>query len=148
MGLFDRKKKASLSGDESKARELLDKYDRREFTDAQFLKEFAKCTILYTTPAGDTKDGKQRFFLIPGPEPTAYMPLFLNQAEMKEFYDKAGRANFVILQGSLTDIIKVAIAQNKEDKMNFKTGFMIDPWKYKITLDAPVLETILGMITS
>lgn len=150
MGLFDGfKKKGSVqSADESEARRLLDLHLNKQMNDATFLKEFAKLEILYTTPAGDTKDGKQKFFLIPGPQPTAYMPLFLNEAEIKEFYDKAGRGPFLILKGTLKDLVEVGIKQNKEDKMNFKYGYMIDPFKYKVTLDAPMLEPILSMINS
>ena len=150
MGLFDgfKKKGPALSANESEARRLLDLQLNKQINDATFLKEFSKLEILYTTPAGDTKDGKKKFFLIPGPEPTAYMPLFLNESEIREFYDKAGRGAFVILKGTIKDVIKVALTQNKEDKMNFKFGFMIDPFKYKVTLDAPMLEPILAMINS
>ncbi len=144
MGLFGGKNK--MSDNEAKARELLDKQLKKELTDAQFLREFAKLEILYTTPAGDTAEGKMKFFLIPGPPPTAYMPLFLNEAEMKKFYDQAGRKNFLILKGTILDVMKVCISQNKKDDMNFHYGLMIDPWTYKVTLDAPVLETVVRMI--
>ena len=87
-----------------------------------------------------------KFFLIPGPPPTAYMPLFLNEAEMKKFYDQAGRKNYLILKGTILDVMKVCISQNKKDDMNFHYGLMIDPWTYKVTLDAPVLETVVRMI--
>ena len=148
MGLFggDKKKDDAMKANEAKARELLDKYQNKELNDAAFLKEFGKVEILYTTPVGDTKDGKQKFFLLPGTPPTAYMPVFLNEAEIREFYDKAGRAGFLILKGTLLNVIEVGISQNKKDDMNFKYGFMIDPWKYKLTLDPPVLETVRGMM--
>ena len=89
MGLFggDKKKDDAMKANEAKARELLDKYQNKELNDAAFLKEFGKVEILYTTPVGDTKDGKQKFFLLPGTPPTAYMPVFLNEAEIREFYD-------------------------------------------------------------
>ena len=144
MGLFGGKDK--MSDNEAKARELLDKQLKKELTDAQFLREFSKLEILYTTPAGDTNDGKMKFFLIPGPPPTAYMPLFLNEAEMKKFYDQAGRKGFLIMKGTILNVIQVCISQNKKDDMNFHYGLMIDPWTYKITLDAPVLETVVRMI--
>lgn len=144
MGLFGEKNE--MSDNEAKARELLEKQKNKELTDAQFLREFAKMEILYTTPAGDTTDGRQKFFLIPGPPPTAYMPLFLNEAEMKKFYDQAGRKNYLILKGTILDVMKVCISQNKKDDMNFHYGLMIDPWTYKVTLDAPVLETVVRMI--
>ena len=148
MGLFGgaKKKDDGMKENEAKARELLDKYQNKELNDAEFLKEFGKLYIVYTTPAGDTKDGKQKFFLIPGPPPTAYMPLFLNESEITEFYDKAGRSGLIIIRGTLLNVIDVGISQNKKDDMNFQYGFMIDPWKYKLTLDAPVLETVRGMI--
>ena len=147
MGLFGgAKKNDGLKENEAKARELLDKHQNKELNDAEFLKEFGKIKLLYTTPVGDTKDGKQKFFLIPGPAPTAYMPVFLNESEIREFYDKAGRAGFLIMKGTLLDVINVGISQNKKDDMNFQYGFMIDPRKYKLTLDAPVLETVRGRI--
>lgn len=147
MGLFGgAKKDDGAKANEAKARELLDKYQNKELNDADFLKEFGKLVIYYTTPVGDTKDGKQKFFLIPGPAPTAYMPVFLNESELAEFYDKAGRAGLIILRGTLLNVIDVGISQNKKDDMNFQYGFMIDPWKYKLTLDAPVLETVRALI--
>ena len=149
MGLFDGKKKqedALMAENEARARELLDRYNRKELNDAALLKELGKCVILYTTPIGDTKEGTKRFYLIPGPKPTAYMPVFLNEKEMQDFYEGAGRTAFLILKGTLPDLLKVCISENQKDDLNFKYGIMIDPVRYKLTLDAPVLETVRNMI--
>ena len=131
---------------ENETRDLLDRYDRDELDDATLLKELSKYKFFHSTPLGDTREGTQKLFLIPGPEPTAYMPLFLNEQEMKAFYDKAGRAAFLSLKGTLPNLLKTCISENQRDDMNFKYGLLIDPIKYKITLDAPNLLTVMGMI--
>lgn len=147
--LFGSKKKKedkTMASNEAWARALLDRYDKNELDDATLLKELGKYEFFYTTPFGDTREGTQKFFLLPGPEPTAYMPIFLNEKEMKDFYDNAGRSAFLSLKGTLLNLLEICMSENQKDKLNFKYGLIIDPIKYKITVDSSALLIVMGMV--
>ena len=148
MGLFDglKKKGSGISENETKARELLEAHETKALNDTAFLKAFGKIEVLYSTPFGDTKDGQHKLFLIPGPAPTGYMPLFLNESEMKEYYERIGRGPYTILKGPFAEVLEVGLARNKEGKLPVKIGYLIDPLKYKVTVDAPILEAVIRLL--
>ena len=62
MGLFDGVKKEN-----DEAQVLLERHEKKELNDTDFLKAFRGVVLYYTTPVGDHKDGDMRLFAIPGP---------------------------------------------------------------------------------
>ena len=140
MGLFDRAKKEN-----NEAQVLLEKHERKELGDTDFLKAFRGVVLYYTTPVGDHKDGGMRLFTIPGPDKTGYMPLFLSEDDMRKYYDQAGRENYLIMKASFLPIIETA-AQANSGNAPVKLGLMIDPMKYRVTLDVPMIEPVIRLL--
>ncbi len=140
MGLFDVFKKKDFE-----AKELLEMHETKELNDKAFLKAFAKVELYYTTPFGDHKDGSQRLFVLPGPDETGYIPVFISEKDMREYYEQAGRKDYLIMKGPFISIIETTSETNKRNTP-VKLGLLIDPIKYKITLDAPMVNPAIRMI--
>ena len=140
MGLFDGVKKEN-----DDAQVLLERHEKKELNDADFLKAFRGVVLYYTTPVGDHKDGGMRLFAIPGPDKTGYMPLFLSEEDMRNYYDQAGRVGYMIMNASFLLIIEAAAQANSGDAP-VKLGLMIDPLKYKVTLDVPMIEPVIRLL--
>ena len=141
MGLFDGVKKEN-----DEAQVLLERHEKKELNDTDFLKAFRGVVLYYTTPVGDHKDGGMRLFAIPGPDKTGYMPLFLSEEDMRNYYDQAGRVGYMIMNASFLLIIEAA-AQANSGNAPVKLGLMIDPLKYKVTLDVPTIEPVIRLLT-
>ena len=140
MGLFDGVKKEN-----DDAQVLLERHEKKELNDTDFLKAFRGVVLYYTTPVGDHKDGGMRLFAIPGPDKTGYMPLFLSEEDMRNYYDQAGRVGYMIMNASFLLIIEAAAQANSGDAP-VKLGLMIDPLKYKVTLDVPMIEPVIRLL--
>ena len=140
MGLFDGVKKEN-----DEAQVLLERHEKKELNDTDFLKAFRGVVLYYTTPVGDHKDGGMRLFAIPGPDNTGYMPLFLSEEDMRNYYDQAGRVGYMIMNASFLLIIEAAAQANSGDAP-VKLGLMIDPLKYKVTLDVPMIEPVIRLL--
>jgi hypothetical protein len=140
MGLFDGIKKEN-----DEAQVLLDRHEKKELNDTDFLKAFRGVVLYYTTPVGDHKDGGMRLFAIPGPDKTGYMPLFLSEEDMRNYYDQAGRVGYMIMNAPFLLIIEAAAQANSGDAP-VKLGLMIDPLKYKVTLDVPMIEPVIRLL--
>jgi len=140
MGLFDGMKKKN-----DEAQVLLERHEKKELNDTDFLKAFRGVEVYYTTPVGDHKDGGMRLFAIPGPDKTGYMPLFLSEEDMRNYYDKAGRIGYMIMKASFLPILETA-AQANSGNAPVKLGLMIDPFKYKVTLDVPMIDPVLRLL--
>ncbi|MCR4791350.1 MAG: hypothetical protein K5871_01230 [Lachnospiraceae bacterium] len=140
MGLFDGFKKK-----ENEAGILLEKHENKVLNDKDFLKAFGNMEVYYTTPFGDHKDGGQRLFVIPGPDKTGYMPVFISEQDMKNFYEQAGRKGYLIMKAPFISIIETNSKTNKSNTP-VKLGLIIDPIKYKVTLDVPMIDPIIRFI--
>ena len=142
MGLFDfvkSRKKEPVAN----TIELLDQHDRGEINDRIFLKGFGNARVFYSTPFGDHKDGGQKVFLLPGPDRTGYHPVFSSQERLVEFYEKAGRVGYVIMQANFTSVLETTKKSNSNAPI--KMGIMIDPGYYNVTVNADVLDAVIDM---
>jgi hypothetical protein len=78
--------------------------------------------IYYSTPFGDTKDGKQKLFLLER-EGVLYMPAFRTVESMKEFYERKNRAAYMILEGD----VKRLMDTNRSIEQMKTVGIAIEP---------------------
>lgn len=62
--------------------------------------------VWYSTPFGDTKDGRQKLFLLER-SGVRFFPVFRSIDGMKEFYDKANRAAYMVLEGDIESILQL-----------------------------------------
>ena len=142
MGLFDfvkSKKERTVAN----MIELLDQHDRGEINNRIFLKSFGKTQVFYSTPFGNHKDGEQKVFLLPGPDRTGYHPVFSSRERLVEFYEKAGRVGYVIMQASFTSILETTKKSNANAPI--KMGIIIDPGYYNVTVNADMLDAVIDM---
>lgn len=61
--------------------------------------------VYYSTPFGDTKDGKQKLFLL-GRDGVQYFPVFRSRESLMDFYKKMNRAGYLILEGDVRSVIE------------------------------------------
>jgi hypothetical protein len=63
--------------------------------------------VYYSTPFGDTKDGKQKLFLLER-DGVWYFPVFRSVESIKEFYERMNRAAYMIIEGDIKDVMDTA----------------------------------------
>jgi hypothetical protein len=78
--------------------------------------------VYYSTPFGDTKDGKQKLFLLER-EGVQYLPVFRSVESMKEFYERMNRAAYMILEGD----VKGLMDTNRSIELMKRVGIVIEP---------------------
>ena len=123
---------------------LLDKHENGLLDDKSFLRYFGKVKVFYSTPFGDHKDGGSRLFALPAQDKTGYLPVFTSTERAKEFYEKAGRNGFLIMEGSFTSFLETTKNIN-EGNTPIKLGVVIDPGYYGVTVGADALNTVINM---
>lgn len=57
-------------------------------------------TVYYSTPFGDTKDGRQKLFML-GRDGVAFYPVFYSKDSMKEFYEQMNRGPYLVIEGTV-----------------------------------------------
>lgn len=139
------KKAVDCSSGEIDGISLIEQYENGLIDDKLFLCSFAKVKVFYSTPFGDHKDGGQRLFLLPAEKETAYLPVFTSENRIKEFYKKARRRNFLIMEGSFSSFLETTKNINAGNTP-IKLGVVIDPEYYGLTIGANVLDAVLDMI--
>lgn len=140
MGLFNNKKPAALVD----GTEILESYDRGEIGADNFIREFGMATVYYTTPFGNHVDGGTRLFLMPGPDRTGYYPVFVSLDHMKEHYKKAGRAAYMIIEGTFASFLDV-VKRTNDGGAPIKMGVIIEPSYSGTTIDVPFLDTAISL---
>ena len=133
-----------MENDEKKALELLEQHENKQLNDVEFLREFGKIRLWYSTPFGDHKDGGSRLFLVPGPDNTGYLPLFSTEERAKEFFEKTGRAGYILMYSDFHGVLATTRNVNNGDSP-VKIGAIIDPGYYGITVDAANLDPVIRM---
>jgi hypothetical protein len=123
---------------------LLDKHESGLLDDKSFLSSFGKVKVFYSTPFGDHKDGGSRLFVLPAQDETAYLPVFTSTERAMEFYKKAGRLGFLIMESSFTSFLKTTKKVN-EGNTPIKLGAVIDPGYYGVTIGANSLDIVIDM---
>lgn len=78
--------------------------------------------VYYSTPFGDTRDGKQRLFLLER-EGVRYLPVFRSVESMKTFYEQMNRAAYMILEGD----VKGVMDTNRSIELMKRVGIVIEP---------------------
>ena len=149
MGLFSKKSKnieaESNINDGLSAEELLKKHKGGELSDTVFLRAFGGKTVYYSTPFGDCKDGTKKLFVLPAPEGTGYNPVFTSEERLAEFYEKTGRAAYLITSAAFAAFLETARKINDGDTP-LKLGAVIDPGHYGVAIDATALAAAIDMI--
>jgi hypothetical protein len=59
-----------------------------------------EAAVYYSTPYGDTKDGKQKLFLLTR-DGAPFFPVFYSRESMMDFYERMNRAAYLIIEGNL-----------------------------------------------
>lgn len=126
------------------AEEFLRKYREGAINAEEFLAQFGKTKIFYSTPFGDHKDGGQRVFLLPAPNNTAYNPVFSSQERLIKFYEKAGRIGYMIMTGTFLSMLETTEQINNTAPI--KMGVIIDPTYYDVAISADMLDAVIKLI--
>ncbi|AMD56356.1 SseB family protein [Mycolicibacterium fortuitum] len=79
--------------------------------------------VFYSTPFGDTKDGRQKLFLLER-DGVRYVPVFRSLDSMKAFYERMNRAAYMVLEGD----VKTVMDTNRSIELMRSTGIVIDPF--------------------
>lgn len=143
MGLFDKFKKPE-AGAGVNAVELLQKHDKGELNDADFLREFGNAKVYYSTPFGDHKDGTQKVFLLQGPNGTGLLPVFSSKERIMEHYEAAGRVAYGIFEGSFSQVLETNIKVNMGNPP-VQIGIVVDPGYFNLSVEAAMLTTVYKM---
>ena len=133
-----------MDNHEEQALKLLEQHEKKQINDVEFLHKFGKIKVWFSTPFGDHKDGGTRLFLIPGPDDTGYLPLFSTQERAVEFYEKTGRAGYLLIHSEFCEVLKTNREVN-EGKTPVKIGAIVDPGYYGITVDVKNLDAVIDM---
>ncbi|MCV7281700.1 hypothetical protein H7J88_18895 [Mycolicibacterium flavescens] len=78
--------------------------------------------VYYSTPFGDTKDGRQQLFLLQR-DGVQYVPAFRSVESMKAFYERMNRAAFVIIEGGVQTVLET----NRTIDFLKNAGVVIEP---------------------
>ena len=128
-------KSAGLSYDIKKkdvnTKELVEKYCKNELNDAAFLKEAPNAEFYYSTLSDDQYHGGLE-------EDEGYLPLFVSEEDLREYYDKAGRKDYPVVKKSFLSIVQTALKANHESPDTY--GLIIDPAGRRISFDASAIR--------
>ena len=133
-----------MDNHEEQALKLLEQHEKKQINDVEFLHKFGKIKVWFSTPFGDHKDGGTRLFLIPGPDNTGYLPLFSTQERAVEFFEKTGRAGYLLIYSEFCEVLKTNREVN-QGKTPVKIGAIVDPGYYGITVDVKNLDAVIDM---
>jgi hypothetical protein len=137
------KKKISESENASGA-VLLERHEKGVLNDESFLKAFCNATILYSTPFGDHKDGGSRLFALATPDNHVYLPVFSSSERMKEYYEKAGRCSYSMIEGKFLELLEMLTKVNRDAPV--KMGIIIDPGYFSVTVNEDMMNTVISII--
>ena len=60
--------------------------------------------VYYSTPFGDTKDGRRKLFLLER-DGVQFFPVFRNEESLTEFYERMNRAAYMIIEGDIKSVM-------------------------------------------
>jgi hypothetical protein len=78
VGLFDKKKQANAAADD--------------------------VAVYYSTPFGETKDGKQKLFMLTRDDGVPFYPVFRSRESLTDFFERMNRAAYLIIEGNLESV--------------------------------------------
>jgi hypothetical protein len=79
--------------------------------------------IYYSTPFGDTKDGKQKLFVLTR-DGVPFFPVFYSKESMTDGYERMGRAAYLIIEGN----IKAVAESLRSIELLKNVGIVIEPF--------------------
>jgi hypothetical protein len=78
--------------------------------------------VYYSTPYGDTKDGKQKLFVLTR-DGVPFFPVFYSRESLMDCFERMNRAAYLIIEGNLK-----AVAESLRSIEPMKnTGIVIEP---------------------
>jgi hypothetical protein len=98
VGLFDKKKRANAAAEE--------------------------VAVYYSTPYGDTKDGKPKLFMLTRGDGVPFYPVFRSRESCQDGFERMNRAAYLLIEGSLKSVAETlrSIEQLKH------AGIVIEPF--------------------
>jgi hypothetical protein len=60
--------------------------------------------VYYSTPFGDTKDGKQTLFVLGSGSGVAFFPVFYSKESLTDCFERMNRAPYLIIEGNLKTV--------------------------------------------
>ena len=123
--------------------ELYEKFNSGELDASAFLHQYGREKFFYSTPFGEKKDGSKAFFVLQGPDKTGYLPIFSNTDRAKEYFEKAERAGYILMENTFHDILVTAKKAN--EKAPVKLGVIVDPGYPGINVDVKNLDAVIKM---
>ena len=141
-------KRGTLSDNDSAGidgKDLLEKLSSGLCDAETFFVAFGQVKIHYSTPLGEDADGTPRLFIFPDQEDTAFVPVFLSFESAVEFFKKAGRCNYMIMEGSFLSFLETTRSINK-GSVPKKLGAIIDPDHYGVTISAGNLDATIALM--
>ncbi|OBH87224.1 hypothetical protein A5681_13770 [Mycobacterium scrofulaceum] len=78
--------------------------------------------VYYSTPFGDTKDGKRKLFLL-GRGEAQFFPVFRSRESLMAFYEQMNRSNYMILEGDIQRVLET----NRSIELMKDVAIVIEP---------------------
>lgn len=125
---------------------LLERHEKGVLDDTSFLQAFCNATIFYSTPFGEHKDGDSRLFALSAPDDSVYLPVFSSSERIKEYYEKAGRCSYLVMEGKFLSFLETLVKVNRDAPV--KMGVVVDPGYFGVTVNEGMLNTVIGMINN
>jgi hypothetical protein len=80
-------------------------------------------TVYYSTPFGDTKDGKQKLFVL-ARDGVQLFPVFYTRESLKDFYERMNRAAYLIIEGNIKSVMDTI----RSIELMKNAGIVIEPF--------------------
>lgn len=61
-------------------------------------------TVFYSTPFGDTKDGRQKLFIL-GRDGIPFYPVFFSRESTMTFFEQMNRVGYLIMEGTIQSVM-------------------------------------------
>ncbi|OBG99042.1 hypothetical protein A5697_14725 [Mycobacterium sp. E3251] len=78
--------------------------------------------VYYSTPFGNTKDGRQKAFLL-GRGEMQFFPVFRSRESLIDFFEKMNRAGYMILEGDVQSVLET----NRSIELMKDVAIVIEP---------------------
>ena len=135
----------NLNRDEETARSLLEQVDKGLIDANTFLAAFRDLSVIFSTPYGDTKDGRTRGYYFPAGDGTAFFPVFTSEERARAYYDAGDRNGYLLMIDSFLGSLKMVQTVNQVPSPCLM-GIIIDPGDYGITLHASMLDKAIELL--
>jgi hypothetical protein len=80
--------------------------------------------VYYSTPFGDTKDGKQKLFVLGSRTGVAFFPVFYSKESLTDCFERMNRAPYLIIEGNLKTVAETL----RSIELMKNIGIVIEPF--------------------